>query len=690
MPLKSITLLLLFPVALFSQTIELSNIKIARDSYGVPHIFTKTDVEAAYGLAWAHSEDDFRHIQENLIAAKGRLGEVLGKEGAIFDFGLQFLGIDTLVKNNYDKKISPEFKKVIEAYCSGLNAYAASHPKEVLLKNALPFTPIDIIAGYTLTQSLMSGVGYALKIINENRIELFSKTNETATGSNAIAISGRNTSDGKSYLAVNSHQPLEGRFAWYEAHICSEEGWNMIGALLPGGVSIIVGSSPDLGWAHTNNFNTWGDIYKLEINPENKNQYRYDGQWKDLIKRKIKLKAKVAGLKLGVNKSAPLCEFGPVLVTKHGLYAIRFPAYMDMRGSEQWWKMNKARNFKEFEEAIKMECLPSFNIIYADKENNILFQCAGHYPNRDKSLNWKLPIRSGSSKHKWTSLLPWDCKPLLINPDCGYVYNANNTPLNASGKECNWVGNFAGLQLFDNNRGERLSELMNSHKGKFSWEDFKRIKFDKAYSDTGMYVKKFSKLLYLEPAKYPDIADAIQKLKQWDLKGNKDNPNAAIAMLTHHNLADEFKGPFTFLMVRDNLVSEDEAVRAMRKTKKFLLDTHHTLDVKLGDVQRHIRGRVSYPVSGLSEVLMACDTKIFDKKKGIYRMTQGDSYIQLVKFGKDGIELNTVNAYGASAHPESVHYTDQMELYVNEKTKPMTFDKAKILKDAVRVYSPGK
>ena len=40
------------------------NIQIVRDAYGVPHIFTKTDAELAYGLAWAHAEDYFETIQQ--------------------------------------------------------------------------------------------------------------------------------------------------------------------------------------------------------------------------------------------------------------------------------------------------------------------------------------------------------------------------------------------------------------------------------------------------------------------------------------------------------------------------------------------------------------------------------------------------------------------------------------------------
>ena len=69
-------------------------------------------------------------------------------------------------------------------------------------------------------------------------------------------------------------------------------------------------------------------------------------------------------------------------------------------------------------------------------------------------------------------------------------------------------------------------------------------------------------------------------------------------------------------------------------------------------------------------------------------MYSGDGYIQLVKFSPDGVELQTVNAYGASNKSYSPHYTDQMEMFVNEQTKQMTLDKDSVLREAVRIYHP--
>ena len=49
------------------------NVTILRDTWGVPHVFGTTDADAAYGLAWAHAEDDFRTIQISLLASRGEL-----------------------------------------------------------------------------------------------------------------------------------------------------------------------------------------------------------------------------------------------------------------------------------------------------------------------------------------------------------------------------------------------------------------------------------------------------------------------------------------------------------------------------------------------------------------------------------------------------------------------------------------
>lgn len=676
-------LLCLSTVFSYSQ-INPTNITIARDSFGVPHIYGHTDAEAAYGLAYAHCEDDFKSIQQNLLSAKGMLGEVLGKEGVLFDFGLKFFGIDTLVDNNYERVISNDFKKVLNGYVQGVNDYAAKHPDEVLLQKALPFKATDMIKGSTLTLTLFAGAGMALKSIKDNHIELLHQPNEV--GSNSMAISPTRTEDGKGWLLVNSHQPIEGRFAWYEAHIKSDEGWDIIGGLFPGGTTIFVGSNKNLGWAHTTNYHTFGDIYQLK---HKGNKYLYDGEWKTFETKTAHLKIKLGGIKIGIAKKIRTCEYGPVFQAKQGWFAIRFPGAMDLRATEQWFRMNKANNFKEFETALKMEAIPLFNIMYADVEGNIFYQSGCQVPLRDSTLNWHLPITANTSNYKWNSLVPYDRKPALLNPGCGYLFSCNQTQYSVSGKDCAWKGSFVGIQQFNYNRGERFGELLGAVKGKFTWTDFLRVKFDKAYSTTASYARNFKTAFELDEKKYTDIADAIKKLKQWNRTGDAENRDAAVAMIMQERLQKEWKVPFAFLMIKKEPLLENDLVAALRYAKKFMLSKYGTLDVKLGDVQRMIRGNVSFPASGLREVSRAADPKLYDKAEGTWRITGGDGYIQVNKYSAKGVEINSINAYGASSHPESKHYTDQMEMFSKEQFKKMTFDWEVIKRNAEKVYSPS-
>ena len=673
---------------LFAQ-VNPQHVTIARDTFGVPHIFGKTDADAAYGLAWAHSEDDFKNIQYNVLAGKKMLGRVLGKEGVLFDFGLQFLKIDSTVEANYERDISPEYKKVLSGYVQGLNAYAAAHPNEILYKKGFPVTEKELLKGGVLQTSLMAGIGLSLKSIKDNRIKEFYEINDI--GSNAMAISPKRTDDGKTWLAINSHQPLEGRFAWYEAHIQSEEGWDIIGGLFPGGTTIFVGSNKHLGWAHTVNYHNFGDIYKIEINPKNKNQYKYDGEWRNFRKRVVKLKVKIAGIRIGVRKKVLDTEYGPTFKNKVGLYAIRFPSYNDIRATDQWFRMNKANNFNEFEAAVKMKAIPMFNIVYGDEDGTIYLHSGGNVPLRDSKLNWSQPIEGTSSKYKWTELVPYEQMPTVINPDCGFIYNCNNTPKLCTGDECEWNGDFVGVQKFNYNRGERMRYLFEEVKGKYSWKDFLRIKFDKFYhtDSTASYRKNFKNLYQLDEKKHPEIADAIQKIKKWNLEGQPDNREAALGLVTHYHLAEKLDVPFAFFMIRKEPVPEADVVEALTYAKHFLIKTHGSIDIPLGEVQRLIRGNVSLPASGLAEVPRAATPKLYDKKKGIFRITHGDGYMQLVKFSKAGVELHSIHNYGQSSNPDSPHYTDQMKLFSEEKFKPMTFDKEEILKKAEKVYHPG-
>ena len=229
-----------------------NNIEIVRDAFGVPHIFTKTDAELAYGLAWAHAEDDFETIQQAYLAGNALLSDVIGKKGYGVDFITQFIGSERLFNEKYEKEISMEYKLVLEAYSQGINRYAQLNPKKVLSKKLFPVTPKKIFLYAQLQLFVSSNGDYWVKKILGNKL-IYNIVADDVKGSNTFGFNSSKTKDGNTYLAINTHQPLDGPTSWYEAHLCSEEGTDIIGALFAGSPNILIGANRNLAWAHTVN-----------------------------------------------------------------------------------------------------------------------------------------------------------------------------------------------------------------------------------------------------------------------------------------------------------------------------------------------------------------------------------------------------------------------------------------------------
>ena len=320
-----------------------TEVEIVRDAYGVPHIFAKTDAQVAYGLAWAHAEDDFKTIQIAYLAGNNLLSNYLGNAGLGADFVAQFIGSDALFEERYESEISPEYKKIIRAYAQGLNRYAETHPEEILVNELFPITEKEMMR-YAQLQLFISSKGdqWVSKIVN-NQLDFTFPKEEAPKGSNTFAFNSAKTKDKNTYLAINTHQPLDGPVSWYEAHLCSEEGTNILGALFAGSPNILIGANEYLAWAHTVNQPDKTDIFALEMHPKNKLSYRVDDTYLTLEKRKAQLQINLLGIPIKIQKKYYQSIYGPTLKNKSGFYAVRTPALFEIRALEQWWRMNKAK-----------------------------------------------------------------------------------------------------------------------------------------------------------------------------------------------------------------------------------------------------------------------------------------------------------------------------------------------------------
>ncbi len=686
----------------FSQVNPKYHVEIVRDSFGVPHIFGKTDADCSYGLVYAACEDDYNTVQWGLLLARGKLGLTMGIEGAKIDYAVQLLGIPTFIKDHFND-LSPETRKLLEAGAAAGNDWVKKNPDRLLFKSLLPIRPTDFIAGYMLSMALMTGVDGAIKSVVGESVPTLDY-NKDARGSNALAMNSNITADGNVYLDCNAHQPLEGPMSWYEAHLHSEEGLNILGATFHGAVSIFHGTNENLGWAHTTNYFDAIDIYQLQPDPKKKNHYLVDGVSYKLEQSRAKLTVNLAKHRdkhkfiLTVGKKKWWSMYGATYVNKKGMFAIRLASNMTVKSVEEWYKMNKAKNYTEFRQALDIQGIINQYVTYADRYDTIYCVSNGAMPIRADGYDWNSTVPGNTMKTLWTKFLPHDSLPHVLNPKCGYLFQVNNTSYSMTAKEenpqplaCQKNINFA---MWQTNRSLRFYEMMKG-KTKVDWNDFLKIKYDAHYPQTVTAPFKsfdLEEAFHLDGKKYPDIADAIDVMKLWAVNRSGDiaDTNATLVYKwiygTYFAINDDIEKKF-----KENPAYKlDYFADGVRRAKAEMIKDFGKLNVPLGDYQRHQRGNVDLPTSGGPDMFTA---KYGDSYgKGQRRISSGESYILLSKFKKDGSlpDLHSIICYGSSNTPGAKHFTDQMQLYVHNQTKEESLSKEWAYKHAERIYHPGE
>lgn len=683
-------------------------VEIYRDSFGTPYIFGKRDADCAYGLAWAHAEDDFGRIQYMVALAKARLGRLLGKSGAAMDYFAHFSGAAQLARQQYDS-LSPSIRAVIEAYAAGLNDFARRHPKAVLDKGLFPVRGEDILRGYIIVLSGMVGAGQALQLTLQGMPE---KYEFKVSGSNAIALSSAKTSDGSTYLLINPHVPLEGVMRWYEAFLHSEEGWHILGGFFPASVVPGLGTTPYLGWGMTFNWPDFVDIYRLKIHPQNPRLYAIDGRWDTLRQEEVILSLRLIGRPLRFAQGWPLLSpprprgpvikvrkiiersaFGAVVRTSTGVYAIRFPVERMYKAPQQWYEMSRARTFSEFQAALRLQGIPLFNIVYADRTDTIYYLFNASLPERSPAYDWQGVLPGDTSATLWRRYLTLDELPQVLAPRCGYVFSVNNNPFATTCRaEAPHAENFPSQHAWHwnrhNNRERRLYELLES-KERLSWEEFHAVKYDRRYPADGPIRSLWAAFASLPDTPAASFNEALRVIRSWDFSGFGHSRAATLLSLAVAYALKKAGLP-AYTWLEEGKVQLPVALlwEALGYAIKELQRFYREIAPPLEKVQAIEVKEQRYPFDGLPEQLAPTYAQ-WDPKKGFLRVVAGDTYIQFVRFerGAKYPFIESVLPLGVSGDPTSPHYADQLPLYLNRRCKPMTLDPESIRRRAIRTHS---
>ena len=680
--------------------------QINRDIYGVPHITGIKDKDAAFGFGFAQTEDDYENIEFVIKMARGELSDfnispvslislfnIISGSGDIMEniSAIEGVELDYLVKflNTEDtalrlkKTVDPKILMYLKGYADGINYWAALNSNKID-KSLFPVTENDLLTGMIFRMPLFYGLDYHIdqlvKLMSDdneqvvlqnelsnNKLVAAIKSHFKPSGSNAFAISKKRSADDDTMLVINSHQPLTGPVAWYEAHIKSDEGLNIMGGTFPGSPFIHVGFNEYLGWGATVNQPDLADIYELTINPENENQYLLDGSWKNLKVVKQEFKVKIFG---PFNITYPLdmyfSDHGPVMKNGQKAYALRYVGMNDANQASAWLKMNKATNFNEWQDSLKMQQIASLNLVYADKEDNIFFVHNMKSPIRDFDYDWKSIIPGDKSNLIWSEFYTYEEIPKILNPDSGYIYSTNQSPffvtdLNDNLKEENFPITM-GFQSRITNRAHRAYELLDVDK-KISWENLDRYKHDNKFSINSRQYKFLQKIFSYDFTEDRLIA-AQNFLKNWNLGTDNENMHAAFGVCI---VAPEW-------LAEIKKESQPDPIKIFKDCVNEFEKNFNQLGVKWSEISFLERGKKMLPVQGGPDVLRAIYSP--RSEDGILKAVAGDGLYIYVNWDKLGQQSSTsVHQFGASTSvKESPHYDDQMELFVNEKLKKTFFN----------------
>ncbi|HVU20271.1 MAG TPA: acylase [Rhizomicrobium sp.] len=652
------------------------NVHIVRDNFGVPHVFGHTDADVGFGIAFAHSEDDFATIQDVVLATRGTLAASDGLKAAPVDYLVHAMRVWETVNARYERDLPSDVKRVLEAYADGVNYYAALHPGAVK-SGLLPLTGKDIAAGFVFKTPFFYGLADTLRKLTTST----GGKPALPIGSNGIAVAPSRSSDGATRLLVNSHQPYAGPVAWYEAVLQSDEGWHVAGGFFPGTPFMLHGHNEHLGWANTVNNPDLIDIYRLTINPADENQYRIDGKWRDFQVEDAALRVKLFGpLIWTVHRPVLFSVHGPVFKTDHGVFAVRYAGMGEVRQVLQYYRLNKARGLDEWKAAMRLQALPSINYVYADEKGNIGYVYNGQFPVRKSGVNWQGYLPGDRSDLIWHSYLPFDREPQLWNPSSGFVFNSNNTPFRATAPEDDLTPSdyptWMGIQTNMTNRAMRALETFGTDTH-ISADAFRKYKFDITYSANSEVVKMIAEVCSHPPR---DLASACEIMTHWDRKADIHNRGAALAILMAEPV----------IRARHDRNWSLTPVIALHRAIDQLQTRFHRIDPQWGEVNRFRRGKVDLPIDGGPDTYRAVYGET--QPDGTLTAVDGDTLIMFVTWDKNGeLSSQSIHQFGsATLDTASKHYADQAPLFVAMKTKPVLFTRDALKGHVEADYRPGE
>ena len=722
-----------------------AEVTVRRDALGIPHIHAGSTPDAVRAQGYVTAQDRLWQMDLLRRRAEGELAEAFGEGALRADRDARTLGLGRVAREALSA-LPPDSRALLEAYAAGVTDYIDAHRDALPLEFRLlryrprPWQAADTIAvGKLLALDLAQGweneafratVGDTLpadvqdllfpSVFPDDRV-LFGRDlpkpagaappaagNEDASarGSNNWVVSGAHTATGKPLLANDPHLGLNVPSIWTAVHLTAPD-LDVAGVTLPGTPGVILGRNRQVAWGCTNVHDDSADLYVEEF--DGYDRYRVPGGWDTATVREEPIKVRDGPLSAGSHTVAHrvrVTRHGPLVEIRGRLYALQWTSLDDTPELTAFLLMDRASNWEEFQDALRQFPGPSQNFVYADVEGHIAWYSAGRLPIR-RSGDGSRPYPGGTDAGDWTSFVPFESLPHLVDPPTGRIVTANNRLV---GADYPFVVTRGGIGPW---RAAALFRALEAREG-WTADDMVKLQGERL----SIPHLDLARALVEAAARHRGDAvwdDAAREMTGWDGRLQADSRPAALAVAAFRSLGDRVIGP------RVSKLAMAESLRRRTVAVHRLIRERPVAFVPAGDAAwdgmlraawqdgvaelarafgadrsrwhwgamnvMAVHHPLSWFVPRLSLLLDPPVTEMggFSTTPNVLFISptgsvEGPSMRFVADMADpDGIRL--VNFMGQSGHPASEHYGDQFQSWVSVQSPRLPFTPAAVARE---------
>jgi penicillin amidase len=425
-----------------------------------------------------------------------------------------------------------------------------------------------------------------------------------------------------------------------------------------------------------------------------------------------------------INANNALAGTGPKRASIEPL-ALRWTALDDEDNTiVAFQRLNEARNWSDFTQALGHFVAPPQNFVYADVDGHIGYYAPGRVPIR-ASGDGSIPAEGWSGAMEWTGWIPFGELPHAFDPPSHFIVTANNRPVPAG------YPHFLGLEYHEPFRAQRITDLLRG-KHRLTPGDFQAIQSDTlslhAQSLLPLLLGHVGPVMLQRDGDSRETPDgqAVDLLRHWDFDARADRPEPAIfqawflrladTLIVHElgrDVSDSYERHFTFVhrFLVNTLSAGDSqwcagVGRSSRETcddavTSALHDAVGTLTRQLGGDMAHWRWdtihRAVFPHQGLDTVAILRPLLSRSMPNGgdwstvnvgpvavdrRFEQHEVPGYRQIVDLSPAN-DSRFLDAVGESGHFLSKHYDDFLQDWRAVRYRPMRIDRVKIEQGAL-------